>query len=331
MSSKQNIIEINGRRYDATTGQPIAKLAKLNTGAPKVIDGFRAPASRKSATTSKPARTPQPHHTRPVQKSKTLHRAAVRASQTPQKTAASPKIAGPAEERLSRANRHQKSSMISKFGSNAQPKTNAEPALSAPVVLPLAQAPAVTSTRPAAAVAPQAAPSVSPTPAKHKASKKRLGRTALHKPKFAAVAAAVAAVLVLGSYFTYLNVPNVALRIAASRAGMDANIPSYQPSGYAFTGPSSYSQGELTLQYKSNTDDSTYQVTEKESNWDSQSLLDNYVAKEHEQHLTFQERGLTVYVYDGSNASWVDGGVWYSIEGDAPLNTEQLLKIASSL
>jgi hypothetical protein len=47
--------------------------------------------------------------------------------------------------------------------------------------------------------------------------------------------------------------------------------------------------------------------------------------------LIFQQKGLTIYMYDGSHATWVNQGVWYTIEGDSLLDTEQLLRIATSL
>lgn len=327
MTAKQNIIEINGRRYDATTGQPVA--GKLS-GAPKVIDGFHASSSKRPAPVAK--RAPVASHKRTLQKSQTLHRAAVRNSTAKsQSDTGSVEINDTAQGRLARAQRHQKSSRISKFGtfasSKAQPIQNPEsaPVQAAPIHQPAQH---VVATKPAVASAQTTKPQTNMVaPAKPKRTK----RLAAHKPKFAAIAAGAAAVLVLASYFTYLNVPNVALRIAASRAGMDASVPDFQPPGYAFAGPASYGKGQLTLKYDSNSDDRSFNIVERESSWDSQSLLDNYVDRQHDQYLTFQERGLTVYVYKGNQASWVDGGVWYTIEGDAALNTEQLLKIAGSL
>jgi hypothetical protein len=46
--------------------------------------------------------------------------------------------------------------------------------------------------------------------------------------------------------------------------------------------------------------------------------------------LTYSERGLTVYTY-GSKAAWVNGGILYTLNGNAPLNSDQILKIASSM
>ena len=140
----------------------------------------------------------------------------------------------------------------------------------------------------------------------------------------------MAAVLVVG-YVTYLNIPRMTLRVASSRAGFEAQLPSYSPSGFKFSGPVAYAPGQVTLQYKSNTDERAYSILQKQTTWDSETLLDNFVSQETDLYSTYQERGLTVYIYDGSNATWVNGGIWYTVSGESLLTSEQILKIAASL
>ena len=162
--------------------------------------------------------------------------------------------------------------------------------------------------------------------------KRRIRDFFAKRPRTVTILATGASVLLLVGYITYLNIPNMALRVAAARAGFEANMPGYRPNGFKFSGPISYSPGQITIKFDSNTDDRSYTITERETNWDSQSLLENFVKSETDLYSTFQERGLTVFIYDGSNAAWVNGGIWYTIAGDASLlNSEQLLKIASSL
>ena len=59
-------------------------------------------------------------------------------------------------------------------------------------------------------------------------------------------------------------------------------------------------------------------------------MLDNFVTKKTGTYLTYQERGLTIYSF-GDQAAWVNGGLLYTIDGDAPLSSEQLLNIAASM
>ena len=60
-------------------------------------------------------------------------------------------------------------------------------------------------------------------------------------------------------------------------------------------------------------------------------LLDNYVSVSNRDYQTKEEKGRTVYIYDDSNATWVDGGIWYQIEGDSSLSSDQLLNIVASM
>lgn len=59
-------------------------------------------------------------------------------------------------------------------------------------------------------------------------------------------------------------------------------------------------------------------------------MLDNYVNKQTENYLTYQEQGLTIFSFD-NKAAWVNGGLLYSVEGNAQLSSEQILRLATSL
>ncbi len=148
-------------------------------------------------------------------------------------------------------------------------------------------------------------------------------------PRIASAVAGIAALVILGGYLTYLNLPSLSIKVAASQAGFSATYPSYQPAGYSFNGPVAFSPGEVKVHFKSNTNDYAYTLVQQASGWDSQAVLDNFVVKQSQEYATLQERGLTIYLYD-NKATWVNGGVLYTIDGNAPLSSEQIQKIASS-
>jgi hypothetical protein len=150
-------------------------------------------------------------------------------------------------------------------------------------------------------------------------------------PRMATVTAVAASVLVLAGYISYLNYPNLSLRLAASRAGIDAKLPNYTPSGYSFAGPIGYEAGQVTIRFDSNADAGFIKLSQSKTNWDSASLLEGYVLKKSQDYVTFQQNGLTIYMYGGSNAAWVNSGVLYTIEGNNFLNSEQVIKMATSL
>lgn len=163
------------------------------------------------------------------------------------------------------------------------------------------------------------------TPRRHKAAK-RMGLS----PRFVSIGATVALVLVIGAFFTYQNLPRFAMQIAASKAGIDASYPGYLPNGYGMSGAISYSPGKITTTFQSKRDSQAYTVTQQASNWNSEALQADFIKGNKQQAQTYQQNGRTVFVYNGTNATWVDGGIWYRVEGKANLSTDQLLKLAAS-
>jgi hypothetical protein len=171
-------------------------------------------------------------------------------------------------------------------------------------------------------------PSIKPTATKRRKSfAKRLGVSS----RSMAMSSAVLAVVLLAGFFAMHNVPNFAMRVAATRAGFDAELPGYRPAGFSFKGPINYSAGKVTVSFKSNSDTRAYDVTQQSSKWNSDALLSNYVLAEKKQYQTYQDRGRTLYIYDGSSATWVDNGIWYQIEGESQMTADQLVRIAASI
>ena len=149
--------------------------------------------------------------------------------------------------------------------------------------------------------------------------------------RFAGLASASLAILLLGGYFTYLSMPSISTRVAAAQAGIDASYPGYQPTGYSLNGPVAYQQGRVTMKFAANAAPSSLTLDQTKSGWDSSAVLDNYVKpKAGDNYMTTAANGLTVYSY-GTNAAWVNRGILYTISGDAPLSDDQIQRIATSL
>lgn len=150
-------------------------------------------------------------------------------------------------------------------------------------------------------------------------------------PRTLSLASAGLALLLLGGYFTYLNMPSLSVRVAAAQAGINASYPEYRPDGYSLRGPVAYNQNEVMMKFAANAGPQNFTVTQAKSSWDSSAVLDNYVKqKAGDNYITYNERGLTIYTFDG-NAAWVNGGILYTINGDAPLSTDQIRRIATSM
>lgn len=150
--------------------------------------------------------------------------------------------------------------------------------------------------------------------------------------RVASIATGSLAALLLFGFFAMQNVPNLSMRVAAARSGVDSSMPGYTPSGFAFRGPIDYSEGVVTVSFGSNSDDRTYTISQQNSGWTSDSLLSEFVATNTDHYQTYLDgRGRTLYIYDKNNATWVQDGIWYKVEGDSKLTTDQLARLAASM
>ncbi len=352
MGNSQNFIEINGKKYDAVTGVMYNSAADKPMSKP-VVDGF----VRRQKDTSHLRSSLQPvgKHVVVPQKSKTLMRAAVKKpnnigakadvsakpihKSTFGKATIIPRTQAVPDHRQKLANSTHKSSYVQKFGTpSSMPKTTIAPLQvhTAPHI-DTHKSPAIAHTTVSKKSdlldqALEAAQGHTEPFYQHKKSlRARVAKKIGVSGRTVAISTTVLAGLLLGGLYAYQNVPKLAMRVAASRAGFSANMPGYSPAGFSFNGPVQYSEGQVVVGFKSNTDDREYKLTQQTSNWSSDSLLSNYITTNNKQYQTYEDRGRTIYIYDGNNATWVDGGVWYQIEGKSQLTSDQLVRIAASL
>jgi len=143
-----------------------------------------------------------------------------------------------------------------------------------------------------------------------------------------AISMSTVAVLLL-VYFVQLNMPDISVKVAASRAGVDGTYPSYIPRGYSLEGLVSEKNGKIEMSFKSASQKFT--IVQEKSVWDSTALYNNFVVKEWGKSAeVLREHGLTIYV-NGSDATWVNGGIRYLIDDNAEgLTRQQLRDIAIS-
>ena len=147
--------------------------------------------------------------------------------------------------------------------------------------------------------------------------------------RFMTTASASLAIVMLAGYFTYLNMPNLSVRMAAIQSGVDAKYPGYSPDGYALNGPVSFKDGEVSMRFAYADGERGFTLTQQKSGWDS-SAVREFVSSQSLDAATAQVDGLTIYTY-GNRAAWVNAGVLYTLEGNAPLSSSQIQRIATSL
>jgi hypothetical protein len=154
-------------------------------------------------------------------------------------------------------------------------------------------------------------------------------RQLFSKRRTSIAATAVTILLVVGLIgFQYRT--TIALHLATGKAGFSAVIPAYQPSGFSI-GKLNASAGTVAINFHSNSDQRSYAITEKPSAWDSATLRDNFVASADSHYQSVQVGGRTVYLYGKNNAAWVNGGIWYQVQSGGALSDHQLSELAASL
>lgn len=149
--------------------------------------------------------------------------------------------------------------------------------------------------------------------------------------KIASVSLSMAGILLLGVYVWQINYPNLALKVAGSKAGISASLPSYMPSGWKVAGDIQANPGSIAYNLQSEDGSKKIAVSEDRTDWDSQALAENYLQSKANNYTALQAQGLTIYLYN-NQASWVNHGTWYRIEGDNHgLSQDQIIKMATSL
>lgn len=310
-------VEINGRLYDSVTGLPL-KTTEKTTEKPISPAAVKKRAAEVASSSI---------HAQP-QRSKTLLR---RIAKKPSSVV----------NKRPQPGRHMdfaRSTKITKFA--AHPVAPIKPVTEAPNSAhkphPLVLRAAAKVTKPVITVAA----ALSPKQIKDTAIKKVLSspipkpskvkRTFIFSRRFVIISG-IFAILIVGAYLTYVNIPSLSVSFAASQAGIKATYPKYKPDGFSLGQPVTFSDGEVTLNFNSNSDSGFYTITQTRSSWDSSAVLNNVVKKAAgDNYVTTQEQGLTIYSYNTS-ATWVNGGIQYIIASSAPLSGDQIRHIATSL
>lgn len=352
MKKTNNIIKINGRHYDANTGDI------LNVFEPVIISDIKPARHSRHSISVKAlkANHPKPKLSNDVhrvvktvrshapQSSKTLmrgalkkplptHKHAFRSQGAIDMTLIYPKntvltklsVNNIDDKRLKHATAIPKSKLISHFNSHFSKEQPTQPALT----------PAMADIKPrmtAAAkpdflqVAIDRATSHLQPP--HKPSKKRRFKQTKRIAKIGVIAIAVSAAI---GFLGIQNMPKLQLHLASSKAGFAASLPAYKPLGFKLATISS-NTGEVAVKFSHIQDlNRNYTLVEKPSTLNSSELRDTFVIAKDINYQTELINGQTVYLYNKNSATWVNGNIWYVINGNGSLTNSQIFKLVTSV
>ncbi len=317
---KTNTVTINGRHYDPKTGLPTIK------------PDAKKPKAAPAAKPNRPSAATTVHRSGP-QRSETLNRRIAKKHSTTKLDTKKPSVG--------RTMDIARSSHIARFAPHAAAaaKPIAEK-FHAAVSHPMAERAVRRHVQASQQVAPKA---LSPAAIKEQAISKVMAapspsREPHKKRSFWArhrrlwlIIGIIVIILGVGGYTAYINLPGISVSFAANQAGIKATYPSYTPDGYSLQQPITFSDGQVTMHFVSNSGGKGYTINESRSSWDSSAVLENVVQKAAgSNYITTQDSGLTIYNYS-SNAAWVNDGILYTITTKAPLSNEQVRNIATSL
>jgi uncharacterized protein DUF4367 len=229
-------------------------------------------------------------------------------------------------DRLGRAKQITRSPAIDRFARTRLPDARPEPTPSPTPSAPAAVLPHHTATQHAAMARLTPLPPVEPAPTKPHTGRHHLTLSAHHRR----LATTAAAVVLMGGYIWLNNYPKLAIQNADAKAGISATMPGFIPSSYTLARTNT-SPGAITLKFTSPSDTQALTIAQQRTNWDANSLLDDYVSQAADDYAAINGQGLTIYLYGNDNATWVNHGLWYQIEGASQLSRDQILKIAYSL
>ena len=339
-----------------TSAAPTRKAAPAATSKPATP---KAPVAKKPAASRGPEKAAKAVHSSGQQRSQTLRRTAVKKPVAPAKVTRRPRTAGTRHMDIAR------STQVTKFAPHpeaaAAKVAKVAPAATAAHVRPAAtpkprktttDAPATShpmatralAKRPRTASSAAAKPATTAKEIKEAQIKKALAqKTAPEKKsvkknapltpwkKRTIILTVIAIVALVGVVAATHIFPSLSVQVASMRAGVGALYPKYIPDGYSLSQPITHGDNRVAITFKSNSNSTHYTLTQAQSSWDSTAVLDNLVKKEAQNnYVTTRERGLTIYTYT-THAAWVNGGILYTIEGDADLSGDQIRKIATSL
>lgn len=364
-------ITVNGRLYDAVTGLPVdASDTTDQTSPAKASPMPKATVTPAAAKVARPSGTPRPDFVKVASKVKapsvtpkkaeplaprsnmaaeSVHTGTQRSQTLNRRAAKKPTVSNHPITRRPIVGRKMdvaKSADVSRFAKNpvvapapikpVAPIVKDKPAQShplvqraltrnkakTPVVTPVAKPSTAKEVKEAAISKALAAPKPKAT-SRRKENKKRTRRLI------------IALIIIIGFLIAvataYRVFPSISVGLASSQAGLAATYPEYTPDGYSLSQPVTYSEGEVTLKFTSNSNDNYYTISQTRSSWDSSAALDNVVTPAAgANYVTTKERGLTIYTFK-SEAVWVNGGILYKIDSKAPLSGDQIRKIATSL
>ena len=145
-----------------------------------------------------------------------------------------------------------------------------------------------------------------------------------------AILSTVGAMAVVVAVGVYMIMPTVSIKMAASKAGIDAKTP-YVPSGFNLDSDIAFNPGKITINYKSANNENGYSITqESRPSLTDNELKDELAAKSDGKYQVSHVDDATVYTYRDM-ITWARDGMQYTVNTNGYLSSDQIDQIVKSL
>ncbi|HUB93536.1 MAG TPA: hypothetical protein VMB52_03460 [Verrucomicrobiae bacterium] len=140
----------------------------------------------------------------------------------------------------------------------------------------------------------------------------------------ASMAMGTLALLIIAGFVTFQNTPSLQLKLASLKAGVSASVPDLTTTGLVYNGVRA-GDGRLTLGLKGL--GGVFQLTQEDtdlSDTDMIGIIGSTDASGAPMYTALQAGTVTVYRFNNTGATWVNGGKWYTLSGTAALSDSQV-------
>ncbi len=360
MNKVPSVVEINGKKYNAVTGQILGKVKKTANRMKISTELFSMDGivRRPAIAITKPAsirRYPKRavHNVkREAHRTRTLMRKAVTKSRKNKKLADSQikaRTFGRNPARESRAKQTHQHPKIKRFGilSTISRNKSTGPTKEGEVI-------STGSSRSNAVALSSPLPAIISSPSHHRlerlldyalaradahkklAKQKRRGplKIAHRLPKWLNITLLLIISVSAVGFIAWQKLPAASLKLAGSAANVDAAMPTYIPEGFTAAGPAKAENGAVTLTYEAIDNEArNYILKEWASNQDSASAVAN-IASSSSQVQTSQNGGVDINIItdgDKSMAVCTNGGRQTTLENNANLAPSVISNILGSV
>ncbi|HSX30819.1 MAG TPA: hypothetical protein VLE99_02790 [Candidatus Saccharimonadales bacterium] len=145
------------------------------------------------------------------------------------------------------------------------------------------------------------------------------------------MAAGTLALLVIAGFAAYQNTPGLQFRVASIRAGVSTTMPNFKAAGFAYNGVHA-SGDRLTIGFSRG--QGTYQLTQQSTNLSNDDMIASISATDASgtpNYRAVQATNTTIYRFANTNATWVENGTWYTVNGNAPLSDQQVQSLVKNI